>query len=79
MRNVKKKFLLIVVKRFMLFVFSYVGLATLSGAFLFDREQTSEQIILNLGSAVVIAIMLIWMEWDELQEKFKSSQKLEEI
>jgi hypothetical protein len=79
MKNLKRKFNVIVIKRFLLFAFGYVGLATLVGTFLFNQEQTREQIISNLGSAVVVGIMLIWAEWDELKEKFNSSQKVEEF
>lgn len=76
MKNLNKKFSLIVIKRFMLFVFGYVGVATLFGTFLFNNEQTRDQIASNMGSAFVIGIMFIWMEWDELREKFNSSQKI---
>lgn len=82
MKTWTRKFIISLMKKYILFVMAFVGIATLSGRFLFHDDQTTEEITRNLINGLIISLIFIFLDWRSIQEKAqidgKSETKLSE-
>jgi len=62
------------VKSFFLYTFAYVGVATLSGFFIFNEEQTEKEIIHNLIFGALLSIFFISVKSEKRKEELSENQ-----
>ena len=61
-------------KSFFLYTFGFLGIATLSGFYIFNIEQTGERIIINLGIGIILSIFRIAIFWEKQKEELIEDQ-----
>jgi len=69
MENRSKASFISVLKSFFLYTFAYVGIATLSGFFIFNDEQTEKEILINLGTGVLLSFFLNMLKLEKRKEE----------
>ena len=74
MKYLSKELLIRMVKSFFLYTFAYVGVATLSGFFIFNEEQTEKEIIHNLIFGALLSIFFISVKSEKRKEELSENQ-----